>query len=121
MIVGIRQGYLVLRGAAQMGPAEIRRALLDQLAVARAHHSRPWIVEWGLPVQENIHHPVGALDRNAGLNRGRRQPGLKRCTAIRFQEKSKSGNEQRAKRGLRGYGDRRNTHGLAPFGFLKEE
>src|SRR5712692_3164996 len=69
--VGIGQSDLVLRSAAQVGPAEIRRALPDQLAVAGPHCGRTRIVERGYAVQQGVHHPVGVLARNAGLGLGR--------------------------------------------------
>src|SRR5207249_4556074 len=68
--VGIGQGDLVLRSAAQVRPAEIGRALPDPLAVAGPHRSRSRIVERRYAVQQNIHHPVGVLVRNAGLGLG---------------------------------------------------
>src|SRR6266568_4053172 len=68
--VGIGQGDLVLRSAAQVRPAEIGRALPDPLAVAGPHRSRTRIVERRCAVQQDVHHPVGVLARNAGLGLG---------------------------------------------------
>jgi len=112
--IGIGQGYLVSHSAAQMGPAEIRRALLDLLAVTGAHCRCPGIVERGLPVQQNVHHPVGVLVRNAAQGQGLGQGRLGfvlLCTTTCGQEQRQGSCAYRDGHELTGYHDRRNTEG----------